>query len=397
MLIKTYQQQTLEVDLPEQSGNLLALPALIDPHVHFRTPGQEDKENWQTGAQAALAGGVTTVLDMPNNNPAIIDSQTLQLKKDLISKQLAHINIPLHYYLYIGATGSNLEAIKQLKNEIIGIKLFMGSSTGNLLVTDKAKQADIFKLATELDLPVVVHAEAEEVIKNNYATATNPADHSKIRPREAAITATKQAVAMAKKYNTKLYILHLSTKEEIELIKQAKAEGVKVYAEVTPHHLFLNQTAYAAWGTKVQMNPPLRTEADNSALWQAINDGIIDAIGTDHAPHTLAEKNQPYGQAPSGIPGIETYLALLLNAFNQGKISLKKIVELTHTNPQKIFKIETNNDWVIVDLDLSQKVKDENLKTKCGWSPFTGLTLKGWPLATILNNKIYKIAVNEIL
>jgi len=393
MLIKTYNQETIEIDLPDLAGNLIALPALIDPHVHFRTPGQEHKEDWVTGAQAALAGGVTTVLDMPNNDPAITGNTTLQLKKDLIAKQLAKVDIPLHYYLYLGATGDNLKEIRQLKDKVVAIKVFMGSSTGNLLVAEKNKQADIFKLAAELDLPVAVHAEDEAIINTNQAKINQPTitDHSKIRSREAAIKAVTQAIELAKKYDSKLYILHLSTKEEIELVKQAKSEGIKVFAETTPHHLFLNQSAYTTQGTKVQMNPPLRTEADNQALWQAINDNLIATIGTDHAPHTLAEKNPPYPQSPSGVPGIETNLPLLLNAHNENRISLEKIVELTRTNPQKIFKLRDNNDWVIVDLDLTKTIVDKNLKTKCGWSPFSGLTLKGWPIATILNNTVYKL------
>ena len=392
MQIKTWDNKIIGIDLPENiSGNLLALPALIDAHVHFRTPGAEHKEDWLTGARAAIAGGVTTVLDMPNNQPSAISCQQLVLKKELIEKQLNEVGIDLNYGLYFGATDNNFEEAKKCKDKIIAIKLFMGSSTGDLLVDNKEIQAKWFELASELNLPIAVHAEDEEIIKLESTKFNNPKiqDHSKIRPKEAAMKSVTDAIEMARQYRTKLYILHLSTKEEIELIKQAKAESIKVYAEVTPHHLFLNETDYEQLSTKAQMNPPLRTQEDCEALWQGIKDGVVDTIGTDHAPHTLEEKNKPYGEAPSGIPGIETYLPLLLNAYNENKISLEKIVELTSTNPQKLFGLEKNNDWVIIDLDLEREIKNEDLKTKCGWSPFAGMKLKGWPVATILNNKIY--------
>ena len=392
MQIKTWDNRTIEFDLPEAiNGNLVALPALIDGHVHFRTPGHEYKEGWLTGASAAIAGGVTTVLDMPNNKPAVIDEISLLNKRELIEKQLEEAEIPLQYGLYFGATNDNFEEAKKCKDKIVAIKLFMGSSTGDLLVADRETQAKWFELASELDLPIAVHAEDEEIIINEKSKILNPdvSDHSKLRPREAAIKATKQVIELARQYKTKLYILHLSTKEEVELVKTAKDEGIKVFAEVTPHHLFLNEVDYEQLGTKVQMNPPMRTKSDCDALWQGIEDGVIDTIGTDHAPHTLEEKNKPYGGSPSGIPGIETCLPLLLNTYNENKISLEKIVEITSTNPQKLFGLEQNKDWVIVDLDLEKEVKDENLKTKCGWSPFSGRLLKGWPVATVLNNKIF--------
>ncbi|MFH1291953.1 MAG: dihydroorotase [bacterium] len=369
---------------------LTILPALIDPHVHFRTPGQEYKEDWQTGARTAIAGGITTVFDMPNNSPDTIDSDSLKSKQVIINKQLKEVNMPLNFYLYFGATPNNHDTYSLLKNEIIGIKLFMGSSTGNLLVNKKEDQAKVFKAATASDLVVAVHAEDESIIQENYTDSNNVKMHSKIRDRQAATKAVKQAVELAEKYGTKLYICHINTKEEIEIIKQAKNRGIEVYAEVTPHHLFLTEDDYDQLGTKAQMNPPVRTLEDQRALWQAIGDGVIDTIGTDHAPHSLKEKAKPYPQSPSGVPGIETLLPLLLNAHSQNKISLEKIIKLTRTNIQKIFNLPNNNDKVIVDLNLVKKVENKNLKTKCGWSPFHGWELTGWPVYTVLNNKLYK-------
>ena len=239
----------------------------------------------------------------------------------------------------------------------------MDASTGNLLVDKLEDQEKIFKTCAELKLLLAVHA----------------------------VTSAKRAIELAKKYNTKLYICHVSTREEVKLIRQAKKDGLEVYAEVTPHHLFLTENDQKRIGTLGKMNPPLRTTEDKNALWEAVLDGTIDTIGTDHAPHTLAEKVVPEAQAPFGVPGIETSLPLLLNAYNKGKITLEKIVELTHTNPIKIFNLPETGDKVEVDLDLEKEVRNEDLKTKCGWSPFTGQTLRGWPVATILNDKIYNL------
>lgn len=363
MKVKTWNNQFVEIDLPENTlGNLMALPALIDPHVHFRTPGSEHKESWITGAEAAIAGGVTTVIDMPNNIPSTVSTLALKHKKEIIDAQLKTAGIPLHYYLYFGATADNLEEIKKVKDQIIGVKLFMDASTGNLLVDKLEDQEKIFKICAELNLLLAVHA----------------------------VTSAERAVELAKKYHTKLYICHVSTNEEIGIIRQAKTEGFEIYAEVTPHHLFLTENDHERLGTLGKMNPPLHTVEDQKALWEAILDNTIDTIGTDHAPHTLAEKNVPEAQAPFGVPGIETNLPLLLNAYNQGKISLEKIVKLTSLNAKKIFNVK-NNDWVVVDLDLKREIKNENLKTKCGWSPFAGLKLKGRPIATVLKNIIYKM------
>ena len=389
MKIKTWDNKLIEMDLPEKfkGRKLLVLPALIDPHVHFRTPGSEYKEDWITGSNTALAGGVTTVIDMPNNNPAVIDCESLMAKKKIIESQ---IDKKIKYHLYLGATDNNLDEIEKCKNEIIGVKVFMGSSTGNLLVDKKESQAKIFKKCAELNLLVAVHAEDESTIQKNQLNLPNdkPSDHSKLRSKKAAVKAVTQALELAKKYGTKLYILHVSTKKEITLIKNAKKEGVNVYIEVTPHHLFLNKYDYKTLGTKALVNPPLRTKEDNEALWKAIKSGLINTIGTDHAPHTLEEKEKPYGQAPSGLPSIENYLSLLLTACTEGKITLEKIIELTHTNPQKIFGIPETGDLIIVDLEKEKTIKNENQKTKCLWSPYAGWRIKGLPIAIIQNNKL---------
>jgi dihydroorotase len=376
-------------------GRLTMLPALIDPHVHFRTPGAEHKEDWRSAAQAALAGGITTVFDMPNNTPSCITKERLQEKKELIDKQLAEINIPLQYHLYLGADQNSLDEIVKSAKDIIGIKIYMGSTTGNLIMTDDKALERVYQIAAQLNLIVSVHAEDEPTIQKNhekFRDNRDPAVHSMIRDRTAAVIAVKKALDLAEKYNTRLAILHLSTRDELELVRQAKRRHVLVFCEVTPHHLFLTENEYKQWGTKVQVNPPLRTRDDQEALWEGIGDNTVDMIGSDHAPHTLQEKAKGYGEAPSGIPGIETTLPLLLNAYNEKRITLEKIIALTCMNINKIFELKPNRDVVLVDLEKIKEVRNEDLKTKCGWSPFAGRKLKGWPVYTILKGKIFHVA-----
>ena len=376
------------------NNGLLRLPALIDPHVHFRTPGAEHKENWISGAHAAVAGGVTCVFDMPNNKPSCSTLEALQNKHMLIQKQLEQSGIPLSYHLYFGADRTRLKEIPKAKDLVIGIKVFMGSSTGDLLIDDPATLEEIFRMAHDLDMLISVHAEDEAVIllnKERCAWHNDPALHSRIRSRDAAVTAVKKALDLCAKYGTRLCILHVSTKEELHLIKQAKASGLPVYAEAAPHHLLLSSSAYAKWGNKVLVNPPLREPDDQHALWQAVNSGLIDFIGTDHAPHTLEEKNQDYGKAPSGIPSIELLLPLLLNAVNQGKLDLQTLMKVTRTNIEKIFRLTANTDVVLVDMQLEKEVDDGSLHTRCGWSPYAGQRLKGWPVYTIIKGRTIPI------
>jgi dihydroorotase len=368
-------------------------PALIDPHVHFRVPGAEHKETWETGARAALAGGVTTVLDMPNNSPACTTLERLHEKKETIEAQLAHVGIPLRYGLYLGADRNHLNEIGRTKGEIAGLKIYMGSSTGDLLMDDRASLEEAFRLAAKHDVLVAVHAEDEQLIQLNRKkmTSKSPSAHSAIRSNEAAAKAVGIAIEMAKRFGARLYVVHTSTKEELSLIRQAKREGLPVFAEAAPHHLFLNTDEYERIGTKALVNPPLRKKGDCEALWEAIHDGTIDTIGTDHAPHTVEEKTRPFGQAPSGFPSIELYFPLLLNAHCEGKISLERIVQLTHTAPTEIFRLPKNDDVVLVDLKKRKTIDDAHLHTKAKWSPYAGRTLTGWPRYTILRGRLYDL------
>lgn len=375
-----------------QGRELAVLPALIDPHVHFRVPGGEHKEDWKSAAQAAVYSGVTQVFEMPNNSPPCTSLERLVHKKQLIDAQLKEIGIPLRYGLYFGADKGSLRNIRGVKDQVAALKIFMGCSTGGLVIDTDEELDEAFRSAKEANLLVAVHAEDEAVLKEakkQYSGASNPAFHSKMRPRAAAIRAVEKALGLCAKYQTPLYILHMSTKEELELVRQAKKRGLPVFAEVTTHHLFLNEDDYKTFGTFVQMNPPLRTLEDQEALWEGIRDGTVDTIGTDHAPHTLEEKKLPFGSAPSGIPGVETLLPLMLDAVSKGRLSLERLIELTRLNSEKLFKLAPNNDFVLVDLNLEKAVREEDLFSKCGWTPYRGRVLRGWPLYTILDDQIF--------
>lgn len=381
-------------DFVIDNSELTLLPALIDPHVHFRTPGHEYKEDWRTAAKAAICGGYTTVFDMPNTLPPTITATLLQEKKSLIDSQLKEIQIPLRYQLFFGADKNHLTEIPQVKNEVIGIKVFMGCSTGNLVIDDDESLRAVFEIAAKNNLLVAVHAEDEHMMrerKKQYQGATQYAMHSRIRDIDVAVSAVEKAIALTRKYGTRLYILHLSSAPEIALVKKAKQEGLPVFAETTPHHLFLNENAYANLQGRAVVNPPLRTAEHNEALFAAIHDGVIDTIGSDHAPHTPAEKAKPYGECPSGMPGIETTLALLLNAHHEGLLSLQEIVALTSTRAREIFHLPKNDDVVLVDLNKISQVAENRLHTKCGWSPYAGRTLQGWPVYTILDGHCYDL------
>jgi len=373
---------------------LKALPAVIDPHVHFRVPGGEYKEDWKTGALAAIAGGVTTVFDMPNNTPPVITAAGLEQKRSVIDQQLKEVGIPLRTHLYLGAAHGHFDEMVRAAGRMVALKVFMGCSTGNLLVSDLPSLQTVFATAALNNVIVAVHAEDEarlEERKKMFTGRTDIAVHSEIRDRQAAYIAVNKAIGLSREFGTKLYLLHLSTAEEMDLVRAAKKEGLPVYAETTPHHLFLSVDDYPRLQAKGQMNPPLRTREDQLALWSAIEDGTIDTIGSDHAPHTLEEKALPYPASPSGVPGVEMILPLLLNAYHDGLVTLDKLVAITSGNCRRIFGLPDNDDMVLVDLDKTAVVADENVFSKCCWSPYSGMELRGWPMFTLLENTSYDL------
>jgi dihydroorotase len=364
------------------------LPGLIDVHVHFRTPGMTKKEDWTTGSKAALAGGVTTVLDMPNTNPPTVDVNTLKEKRALVRKKAL-----VNYGFYLGATADNLETVKKIKG-IAGVKVYMGSSTGSLLLDHKG---DLELFMAKSKKLLAIHAEDETCIRAGmakYAWRDDPAVHSLIRAPQCAYEAVKEVLHLAKKYGARVHICHVSTEKELQTIRKFKNK--KISLEVTPHHLFLTDKDYDTYKNLVKVNPPLRGLVDQVAMWEGIRSGLVDMIATDHAPHLLEEKQLPYPKAPSGVPGVQTMLPLLLNAVNEGKLTLEKVVALTSWNPARLFGIKgkgivkpgADADITVVDMDLAERICHQYLWTKCNWSPFHGWRLTGWPVMTFVNGNL---------
>lgn len=367
---------------------LTLLPGVIDPQVHFREPGLEPKEDLFTASCACARGGVTSFLEMPNTRPLTTTQETLDDKLARAAQKCL-----VNYGFFMGATAENLPDLLSA-HPSCGIKIFMGSAHGALLVPTEAELEPIFAQGSRL---IAVHAEDQARIierRKLFAGITDPAIHSQIQDEEAALIATKLALKLSKKYQRRLHILHLSTGIEAELLRQDKPTWVT--AEVTPQHLVLTTAEYARIGTLAQMNPPLRSADNLDVLWQALLDGVIDFIATDHAPHTLAEKAQPYPQSPSGMPGVETSLAVMLTQAKQGKCTvaqvahwMSKAVADAYLIPNKgVIAPGYDGDLVLVDLENYKPVLRAELQTKCGWSPFEGQNLTGWPQVTIVGGQI---------
>ena len=360
---------------------LTLLPGVIDPHVHFRQPGLEHKEDLASGSRAAAAGGVTTVLEMPNTRPPTTTLERLHQKL-----QLASTCCLVNYGFYIAATHDNLPELQQARRTP-GIKIFMGSSTGDLLVDDPEVLRRIF---AETTLPIATHCEDEATIRRNrqrLGQRLSVADHSRIRDHEAALRSTRLAVELAQATGHRLHVLHLSTAQEVPVIAQA---APLVTTEVCPHHLFFNVEDYARLGSLVQVNPSIKTPADNQALWESLLAGQIHLVATDHAPHTLEEKRRPYPESPSGIPSIENSLALMLDQVNRGRCTLRQVARWMAEAPAQVWNLAGKGriapgydaDLVLVDMNLRRTVRNEQQYTRCGWSPWHGTTLQGWPVAT---------------
>lgn len=367
---------------------LTLLPGVIDPQVHFREPGLEHKEDLFTASCACAKGGVTSFLEMPNTRPLTTTQAALDDKLSRAAEKCL-----VNYGFFIGATAENLPDLLSA-NPTPGIKVFMGSMHGQLLVDGEATLEAIFAAGDRL---IAVHAEDQARInqrRQEFAGISDVAVHSQIQDNQAALLATQLALKLSNKYQRRLHILHLSTGEEAELLRQEKPSWVT--AEVTPQHLLLNTSAYEKIGSLAQMNPPLRDPRDNEILWQALLDGVIDFIATDHAPHTLAEKAQDYPNTPSGMPGVETSLPLMLTQAVQGRCTVAQVANWMSAAVAKAYKIPNKGkiapgfdaDLVLVDLDNYRLVVREEMVTKCGWSPFEGWNLTGWPVVTVVGGKV---------
>ncbi len=359
-------------------------PGFIDAHVHFREPGHTHKEDFLSGSKAAAAGGVTTIFDMPNTSPPTVFRDDLEQKRELAKKSL------VNYGLYVLGCKDNMNNVGSYKN-IPGIKVFLGSSTGNYLTEDMGVFAEILKNSEK---PVVVHAENESLIRYFSNKFKESKMHHKMRDNLAAVLSVAEACTLATYLRKRLHITHVSTSEEIDYLRRNKNQYITF--EVCPHHLFLDEQFFAKYGNFGKMNPPLRYADDRAELWNAIKEGLVDMITTDHAPHLIEEKQKPFEEAPSGIPGVQTRIPLLLNEASKEKISLMDIVKLCAVNPAKIFGIKNRGelkigyyaDITILDMQKEAPIRNQSQLSKCSWTPFDQVMVKGWPVMTIVNGHV---------
>ncbi len=373
------------------------MPGAIDDQVHFREPGLTHKGDIESESRAAVAGGITSFIEQPNTVPNAVTQEILEDKYQ-IAAQKSFAN----YSFMMGATNDNLEEVlKTNPKNVAGIKIFLGSSTGNMLVD---REETLEKIFSSTPMLIAVHCEDETTIQNNlaefkekYGDDIPVTAHNLIRSAEACYLSSSKAVALAKKTGARLHIFHLSTAKEMELFtNKIPLEDKKITAEVCVHHLWFTDEDYKTKGNFIKWNPAVKTESDRKVLWEALNDGRIDVIATDHAPHTKEEKAQSYLKAPSGGPLVQHAVLAMFEAHHQGKISVEKIVEKMCHNPAKIFKIEKRGfikegyfaDLVIVNPSKPWSVNTDNILYKCGWSPFEGTTFKSRITHTFVNGEM---------
>ena len=380
----------------DAEGNYL-LPGVIDDQVHFREPGLTLKGDIASESRAAVAGGITSYIEQPNTVPNAVTQEILE-EKYMRASETSYAN----YSFMMGATNDNLdEVLKTNPKNVAGIKIFLGSSTGNMLVDNEAVLEKIFSGTKML---IAVHCEDEHTIQENlkkykeeYGENVPIQAHHLIRSAEACYISSSKAVALAKKTGARLHVFHLTTAKEMSLFtNKIPLENKQITAEVCVHHLWFTNDDYDVKGNLIKWNPAVKTDADRTALWEALLDGRIDVIATDHAPHTLEEKMQPYLEAPSGGPLVQHALVAMFEMFHKGKISVEKIVEKMAHNPAKIFKIDKRGfikvghyaDLVLVNPALPWSVNKDNILSKCGWSPFQGFTFKSRVTHTIVNGQL---------
>ena len=366
---------------------LTVLPGVIDTQVHFREPGAEHKEDLATGTAAAALGGVTAIFEMPNTKPLTLTEADLEEKLRRAAGR-AHVD----HAFFMGGSAANADRLRQLERVpgCCGVKVFMGSSTGDLLVEDDATLATILANGVRR---MAVHAEDEARLKARRHLVDGGAPvtmHPEWRDAETALLATKRLVGLARKARRKVHVLHITTAEEMEFLAGHKD---LITVETTPQHLTLAAPeCYERLGTYAQMNPPIRSERHREGLWRAIADGVVDVLGSDHAPHTRAEKDKPYPESPSGMPGVQTLVPLMLDHIAAGRLTLARFVDLMCSGPQRIYDIAGKGrialgydaDFTIVDLKARRRIENSWIASKCGWTPFDGMTVTGWPIATIV-------------
>lgn len=369
---------------------LHVLPGVIDTQVHFREPGLEWKEDLETGSRAAALGGVVCVFEMPNTNPA---TTTPDLFADKVKR--GHHRMHTDFAFYAGATKENVHLLREMElmAGCCGVKVFMGASTGDLLVdTDEGVAA----VLSVIERRAAFHSEDEFRLADRRILARHGdwTSHIEVRDAIAAMQSTQRLVRLAKAAGKRIHVLHISTAEEIEFLKNHKDIAS---VEVTPQHLTLAAPeCYERLGAYAQMNPPVRTPEHRTGLWHGVDQGIVDILGSDHAPHTREEKSKPYPASPSGMPGVQTLVPLMLDHVNKGRLTLERFVDLTSHGPQRVFGLAGKGriaagydaDLTLVDMNATRRIEESWLASRCGWSPFTGETVTGWPMATIVRGRV---------
>lgn len=378
--------------------NQFLIPGAIDDQVHFREPGLTHKANIYTESKAAVAGGVTSFMEMPNTNPAALTQELLE-EKYAIGQKTSLAN----YSFFMGTSNDNYEEVMKTnakKNEVCGVKIFMGSSTGNMLVDNSLVLDKVFAGS---ELLIATHCEEEWMIKENIEKRKKekgilePSDHPIIRNEEVCFESSFKAIQFAKKHNSRLHILHISTEKELQLFtNMIPLEDKRITAEVCVHHLHFTADDYAALGNKIKCNPAIKAPLNKTALWKALLDDRLDVIATDHAPHTWAEKNEPYEKAHAGLPLVQHSLLMMLHYVNEDKISIEKVVEKMSHAVAKCFQIKNRGfiregyfaDLVLVDMHKPTTVSKENILYKCGWSPLEGSTFPATITNTFVNGHL---------
>ena len=370
---------------------LHVLPGVIDSQVHFREPGLEHKEDLATGTVAAVLGGVTAVFDMPNTKPNTVTSADLE---DKLRRARGRARSDIAFF--VGATPDNAETLGELERRpgCCGVKMFMGSSTGTLLVHEEEAVRRVLAGGRRR---MAVHSEDETRLRERFALVkdgADPARHPEWRDVETAVASTRRLLRLAREAGRRVHVLHVTTAEEMAILAENKDIAT---VEVTPQHLTLvAPDCYQRLGSFAQMNPPIRDERHREALWHAVEQGIVDCIGSDHAPHTREEKAKPYPQSPSGMPGVQTLLPLLLDHLNAGRLTLERLVDLTSTGPARIYGIAGKGrlavgydaDLTLVDLRAKRTIRESWIASRCGWTPFDGMAVTGWPIGTIVRGHV---------
>jgi len=374
-------------ELVDCSG-LHILPGIIDTHVHFREPGFTGKEDMKSGSRSAVMGGVTAVFEMPNTSPLTINRETFEDKIRSATNRM-HCD----FAFYVGGTNENVGQLPMLEKlpGCAGVKVFMGSSTGSLLVSDDQGIAAILDVISRR---AAFHSEDEERLKErkHLRVANDPASHPVWRDAKAALKSTRRLVKLAHAAGKRIHVLHVSTRDEMDFLARHKDIAS---LEVTPHHLTLDDTAYQELGTLVQMNPPLRSKAHQQGLWAGVANGVADILGSDHAPHTLEEKATPYPASPSGMTGVQTLVPIMLDHVHNGRLSLMRFVDMTSAGPLRLFNIAGKGrlaagydaDLTIVDLKRRETITNDWVASNASWTPYAGKTVTGWPVGTIVRGR----------